>query len=236
VSLDEKIERILSTAEQLADKVTILSGKGEKGIGNVKFVTINGMVFPTVMPPFDKKTGLFIDPGPDGYNEQQEEHNRQTAMVMAFYAEFGPTFDPLGRYLCGGVKGDGKGGCNKFRPTPEEVRGNCTGVGEGTKDISGDEGSCQFFEIYRLGDHELQYPVKTRWSKSDAGYGERPKPGKGFGCWQCGLQSVAKGPDSMGRTLWCGQHAMHVTEKACCEKNHEPGDIWFSGNKPIASD
>lgn len=197
-------------------------------MGLVEEKIVNGAKYTTINLPKDNK-GRFIDTGI--YDEQMEEHLRQTAMVMAFYSEGGRNFDPNGaHYLCGGVEGKGPGGCNKYRPGAG-TKGTCVGV-QGK--ISGDTGSCQFWENLFNGDHELEYPEKHKWDKVAAGYGERPEKGVGFGCMRCEYGNKAKAPDSLGRALWCGMHGCRVRENACCSKNERPGDIHFDDSQAFA--
>jgi hypothetical protein len=190
---------------------------------------INGLVYITILPPKDER-GRFTDTGK--YDEQQEEHIRQTAAVLAFYSEFGRNFDPSGRYLCGGKTGNGKGGCNKFRPE-EDAKGGCVAVQE---TIGGDTGSCQFWENVFAGDYELEYPDAHKWTKEEAGYGERPESGEGFGCVRCEYAEPAKKNDSQGRSLWCGMHGARVRPLACCAKNERDGDIHFDGNEALSAE
>ena len=145
------------------------------------------------------------DPGPDNYDRQREEIVRAFMMATAHYAEVGaPTYDPEGEYLCGTCV---------VREEPD----SCTTV---SGQISMTDGSCANW--YKGDPTEPLITIAQKYTQKEAGYGERPDE-KGFGCWpRCGHAKEAKAADEDGRGTWCGLWAVHVTERACCDR--ESGD------------
>lgn len=147
------------------------------------------------------------DPGPDGYDREREELVRKFMTATAHYAEDGPTYDPEGEYLCGAC-------------LVREKTDSCATV---SGKISMTDGSCA--DWYKGDPAEPLVTIATKYTQREAGYGERPDE-KGFGCWpRCGHAKEAKAPDADGRPTWCGLWAVHVQEKACCDR--ESGDDYI---------
>lgn len=165
------------------------------------------------------KNGLFVDPGPKGYDEVKETHRRDTFAAMFQYADRRQgnprQFDPKGLYRCQD--------CNKYLPN------DCLQV---AGPISGKRGSCRHWENKDAGDSELKFAEKL--SKEDAGYGETENVG--FGCIRCEYHSKAIAPDSEDRTEFCKQGAMHVDAMACCFRNDSDEVTSFEGNEPTDDD
>lgn len=191
---------------------------------DVKQVESGKLQYLTDNPARDPETGLAIDAGT--YDEKMEAKRRKQAATLGHYAEEGDIhFDPTGKYLCGGDKGDGVDGCVKFRPGSHRciiVKGK----------IDGDCGSCQWWEIYDPKDADLDLGAE-KFSKGDSAYGEREPGGTGFGCQRCEYGTQAKQVDSKGRTIWCGIWAAHVFALACCGRNHKIGDVAFEDNRRL---
>jgi hypothetical protein len=174
-------------------------------------------------PVRDKDTGMVVDTGV--YDEKIEEQRRKHAAGMAHYSEEGNTFDPAGKYLCGGEKGDGTGGCNQYRPGSHvclSVKGS----------IDGDCGSCAWWEQHNVAHSDLQLGPE-KFNKEAASYGEREPGGTGFSCARCEYGAFAKQADSEGRKLFCGIWGTHVMDLACCGRNHKLGDVSFDDNRPL---
>jgi hypothetical protein len=151
--------------------------------------------------------GLFIEPE-DSNPETliQENHNRLRAANKANYAdEFvgnAMTFDPAGRYNCSR--------CNQY----QDPGNKCLWID--IKKVDGEAGSCRNWENICAGDPEMPLNRQTP-EQNSFGVAEN---GVGFGCHRCPFQSASKrGPDSLGRPLWCGIWACRVTPRACCEDN-----------------
>lgn len=193
------------------------SNRDEKIIqsGNLSYLTDD--------PARDTDTGLILEP--QEYDEAQEAKRRKYAEGMARYAEEGIHFDPAGNYLCGGVSGDGEGGCNQYRPGSHQ----CLSV-KGR--IDGDCGSCSWWEVYDKDHADLQLGPE-KFSKQEADYAEREPGGTGFGCERCEYGLTAREKDSSGRSLWCGIWGARVQSLACCGRNHRLGDTVFKDNQPL---
>jgi hypothetical protein len=190
-----------------------------------KIIHSGALSYLTDDPTRDKGTGLVIDTGV--YDEEQEEKRRKHAAGMAHYAEKDDAvhFDTAGKYLCGGEKGDGTGGCNQYRPGSHaclSVKGR----------IDGDCGSCAWWENVDTNHSDLQLGSE-KFDKEEALYGEREPGGTGWSCARCEYGSSAKAIDSAGRSLFCGIWGARVQEKACCGRNHRLGDTVFSDNRPL---
>lgn len=196
--------------------LSIPAPEGSPVLGPSPETPESAAILPTDIPPSSGE--LFTDDGV--YDEVKEAHRRHFFCVDFQYADFGRTFDPTGNYLCGGKTGLGPEGCNKFRPGIS-VTGACTMV-EGA--ISGDTGSCRYWENVFKGDPELKmiHPV----SKEEAAYTERPKE-RGFGCQRCEYSMTAKQADSQNRPLFCQRGAFRVYPISCCALNEGPDDVEF---------
>jgi hypothetical protein len=171
-------------------------------------------VFPVKRPihefPRDAR-GLYLQPTLAQYRDPQlqtlEQHNRDRAAAKADYADKvtgNPhTVDPKGKYLCGD--------CNQI--DGYECLIMDMNLLPGAR-IEREAGSCGKFEIQCAGDAEVRL---HRWSPVKLGYAVSLK--KRFGCVVCPLQQKALVPDSLGRSLWCGQFYMRVFPEACCNDN-----------------
>lgn len=213
-------------------------------VNGVDLVQIDlGPKYVSIEMPQDDEGG-FIDMGREGADwELIECELRNTAAVGGNYAELGVgNSGTYGKeYRCGGPSGSGGAGpdgCNKFRPGKSIAESECTFV-QGP--IHGLHGSCRFEELTKLGDHELDLQA-TKFTKEDAGYGERPN-GIAWGCSNCQTWGIpAKSPDSTGRNIFCRKWGCRVRQKdaegwqGCCEFNRSPGDIAFKGNSPYTVD
>ena len=151
---------------------------------------------------------LFVEPtNSDTKTLIEENHNRLRFANKVSYADQyvgnGMTYDDKGRYNCGR--------CNQVQG------GACLWVDIPSVDL--EAGSCKDFENICAGDPEL---VLNRVSPDQAVYGVA-KNGVGFGCHRCPYASKSKrGPDSLGRDLWCGYGAFRVFPNACCALNGAP--------------
>jgi hypothetical protein len=177
----------------------------------------------TDIPARDSDTGLVLEP--EVYDEAQEEKRRMHAHAMAHYAEDTESFDPTGKYLCGGEKGDGVDGCNQYRPASHQ----CLSV---AGRIDGDCGSCQWWEQYKPDHADLQMGPE-KFTKGAALYAEREPGGTGWGCARCEYGMKAREEDSAGRRIFCGIWGARVRAVACCGRNHSLGDKTFKDNQPL---
>ena len=187
-----------------------------------KHIQSGELTYLTDMPARCPETGLIEDTGE--YDSDVESHRRQQATDLANYAENGIHFDPAGKYLCGGVAGDGIGGCNQYRPASHQ----CLSV---AGHIDGDCGSCRWWEDYDP-DRSSLLMDPEKFLKGAAEYGEREPGGTGFGCHQCEYGSEAKAADG-DRSLFCGIWGARVLPNACCGRNHKLGDKLFKDNRPL---
>lgn len=191
-----------------------------------KLIQSGELKYLTDLPKRDPETGLVIDTGE--YDEALEARRREHASGMAYYAEAGKHYDPTGKYLCGGEAGDGKDGCNQYRPEAHK----CVSV-KGR--IDGDCGSCEWWENYDINRPNIHLGDE-KYSKGNANYAEREPGGTGFGCIRCEYAAVAKKTDKDGRNLFCGIWGCRVQELACCGRNHKHGDIIFEDSTRLHPD
>jgi hypothetical protein len=129
------------------------------------------------------------------YDETKEAAIRDMATKIGAYAESGQTFDPEGKYLCGGCSmRDGQTACTHVSGKISMVIGSCF--------------------IYLRGE-PMQAQVAQKLTQIEAMYSERPKS-KGFGCSRCEYGAEAKKADGAGRPSWCSWWGMHIVPLACC--------------------
>ena len=191
-----------------AYNAALKDGKSAKDAEAAAFAQANGVAGPNSADKFllsrlkKDNNALYTDTG--HYDEQEEDHVRTELVFWANYAEYGPTFDPEGDYLCGS--------CD-MRLNADD----CMRV-EGT--ISFKTGSCR---IYTKGDPENEDPMPTKLTQIEVAYSERPTV-MGFGCSRCEYGIQAKAKDGVGRPLWCSLWGIHVQPKACCFKNTNSDD------------
>jgi hypothetical protein len=188
-----------------------------------KLIQSGILTYRTDMPARCDDTGLILEP--KEYDEQVEEWRRGHASDMAHYAEEGSSFDPTGKYLCGGEEGNGEEGCNQYRPASHQ----CLSV---AGRIDGDCGSCSWWEQYRK-EHADLYMGPEKFTKGAAMYGEREPGGTGFGCQRCEYGTPARETDQAGRSIYCGMWGTRVQALACCGRNHKLGDKNFKDNQPL---
>jgi hypothetical protein len=170
----------------------------------MKDLNSNNLAKPTFEMPRDKN-GLIIEPK-DSETQTliQEDGNRNRFASKVSYADqyvgIGRTFDEEGRYNCGR--------CNQARDN------KCLWVN--IKKIDQIAGSCKDWENICASDPEM--PL-NRVSPEQAVYGVA-KNGVGFGCHRCPYSWKSnRGPDSLGRSLWCGYGGFRVYENSCCALN-----------------
>jgi hypothetical protein len=145
------------------------------------------------------------------YDEKKEDRIREAMQNLAHYAEFGPTFDPEGKYLCGS--------CYYRMVMDWATLDRCyLVIGETRME----DGGCA---IYQIGNPDSEYnplPILKQYSQAEAMYAERPEA-KGFGCSRCEYNpQEAKKPDSKGRKGWCQFFGVHVEPLACCDREDGP--------------
>jgi hypothetical protein len=155
--------------------------------------------------PEREQSGLVIEPR-SSYPKVllAENHNRERFVKKCFYSDpyagDGRTYDPAGRYNCGA--------CNQAKGKV------CQFVKLNSLDL--EAGSCEVWENICAGDPEVFLQCM---SGDAADYGVALN-GKGFGCHRCPYSSVSvRGPDSQGRSRWCGKGAFRVFDTACCKLN-----------------
>jgi hypothetical protein len=168
-----------------------------------------------IITPERGEDGLFIQPhDASAEREVVENHNRQR---FASHFNFADPFtgntrthDVKGNYNCGR--------CN------QEKGGKCLLLTGGTledhKPFTVDEaaGSCEDWENKCAGDPEMNLNAK---SPDAASYGVAAN-GEGFGCHRCPFASKAYKPDSVGRSMYCGQGDFRTFGNACCSINGAP--------------
>ena len=179
-----------------------------------------------VRPPRDEQ-GLFVQPKPQpsdaakAKREMQERLNRMMFAEVFKYADKWTgntaTFHEEGNYNCGD--------CNK-----QYAKANCTLI-----PIAVDKpaGSCQYFEIRRACDQELDVaPNPEAMTAELAMYGVA-KNGEGFGCHRCPYSEKAYEADSLGRDHYCKQGDFRIPGNACCALNGAPLVSEYEGNKEV---
>ena len=158
-----------------------------------------------IVEPKRGPDGLILEPDDsDPATLIEENHNRLRFAKKANYADGyvgdGNTYDAAGRYNCGA--------CNQADGAA------CLFWDIDNLDL--EAGSCRSWEVICAGDPEMRLQLPDEGAAS---YGVAAN-GVGFGCARCPWSSKSKrGPDSLGRTLWCGEGGFRVFETACCEFN-----------------
>lgn len=153
------------------------------------------------------KDDLFVEPDDsDPQTLMEENHNRLRFANKYFYADpyEGNTKsnDKIGRYNCGR--------CNQYQDPGDK----CLLLD--IPKVDSEAGSCQFWEVICAGDPEL---VLNRSTPEQSNYGVAEN-GVGFGCQRCPFASKSeRGPDSLGRSMWCGLGAFRIFPTACCALN-----------------
>jgi len=163
--------------------------------------------------------GLIVEPkDSDPQTLLEEVHNRQRFAKKANYADpfegDGRTIDPNARYNCGS--------CN------QQDDGNCAFWFIDGLNLAAS--SCADYENECAGDPEVRLRLpnavdvpdraeRRRQAIAKADFGTA-KNGVGFGCMRCPRSKKSeRGPDSLGRPLWCGEGGFRVMEAACCKFN-----------------
>lgn len=140
--------------------------------------------------------GLFLEPEDPPW--EQIINNRHEAAEHFNYADTmagdEDSFDPTGRYNCGG--------CNYARGT------RCLLLN--IKSVDLEAGSCEDWE--KPEDEEII--VQGRKDPKIANYGVA-KNGEGFGCTRCPYSS----PTQRNGLVWCGLLAFYAAENGCCTAN-----------------
>lgn len=181
--------------------------------------------------------GWFVDQSP--YSFEREAIVREWMSRFAQYADsFGvgcvDTFDPSGRYLCGGYGNDVAQSCNLYIPGEEKYEvGRCTIFGQSA--ISGNRGTCDWWKRFAGEIQPEPIACPNGAQKRDGVYIEDPT-GEGVGCLRCPHGSKALEADPQGRELFCRFFGVHVEDKACCSFNGRNPVITFQDDKPVIPD
>lgn len=168
-----------------------------------------------ILSPKRGPDGLFIQPNEVGAKrEMVENHNR---MRFASHFNFADpytgntrTYDPKGNYNCGRCNQETDGMCLLLTDDDEEEHEPFP--------IDKKAGSCEDWENQCAGDPEMRLHSK---SYEVANYGVAQN-GVGFGCHRCPFAMPAHAPDSMGRSMYCGQGDFRTFPMACCAINGAP--------------
>lgn len=161
-----------------------------------------------IIHPTRGANGLIVEPeDSEPATLIEENHNRFRFSKKANYADpyvgDGETFDVAGRYNCGACNQADGASCLFWA----------------IDDLDLEAGSCRSWEAICAGDPELLLRLPDDGAAS---YGVAAN-GEGFGCARCPFSSKSKrGPDNLGRSLWCGEGGFRVFENACCEFNGAP--------------
>lgn len=187
--------------------------------------TVRLIVHPEIGP--DR---LFVQPKPGRTNaeraerEKDEAHARDRFAAKFFYAD--PytgntrTFDPTGRYNCGG--------CNQAEGKKCELIGIKLVL-----DL--EAGSCYGYELQDAGDPEQDFGPDGVSTAEEMSYGVAAN-GVGFGCIRCPFASKAYEADSKGRDRYCGKGNFRVFWNACCKINGAKVLAKYEGNEPVEND
>ena len=168
-----------------------------------------------VRPPRGED-GLFAQPKPvtgekaKAKREMQERLNRMMFAEVFKYADpwtgNTATFHEEGNYNCGD--------CNK-----QYSKTACTLI---KIQVDKKAGSCQYFEVRRACDQELDVaPNPEAMTAETAMYGVAAN-GEGFGCHRCPYSEKAFEADSLGRDHYCKQGDFRILGNACCALNGAP--------------
>jgi hypothetical protein len=167
--------------------------------------------------------GLFIMPTSITVEDEvMYAKRRMDSVRLAQYADsrcgLSNTYDPMGAYLCGGLKDGSSAACNKLAP------GDACLIRITEVIAKPHQSSCGFWEVTNFGDPEGKYCPGGRFNDTRMDFGTTPNP-RGFGCERCEYgEGILNQPDSEGRPRWCSMKGHPVEDKSCCADNEPDVD------------